>query len=458
VVKVRFAPSPTGHLHVGNAKTALLNCLFAMARQGKLVLRIEDTDMERSDVSYEKSILDDLIWLGIAWDEGPLRQTERFDIYRAYAKTLLDKGVAYKCFCSQEELEKLREASLKKGDPPRYSGACRNLSEKEVSQLEQSGKPYVVRFKSLYKAIPFIDGIHGEIQFPRDHVDDFILMKQGMTPSYNFAVTIDDMIMGITHVIRGADHISNTPKQIMLFEAFGESPPQYAHHSLLVGEDKKPLSKRHGATRIKDFREMGILPEALRNYLGTIGRNVKKEIMDMTEMSGGFSLDSLSKADSVFDMEKLYWFNKEYMKHLPLETLLRELDLPAQYGDRVSVLRENTATLTEMKEFLNVFDTSDISDEGLSTLDRIAPPDDFITTLNDIIANHGNTPSFDTLLNTMVLRNELKKKDVFMVLRIFLTGRKSGPPLKELFQMIPKEIILERINKYLTPRNGETKE
>ena len=169
----------------------------------------------------------------------------------------------------------------------------------------------------------------------------------------------------------------------------GKAPPQYAHHSLLVGEDKKPLSKRHGATRIKDFREMGILPEALRNYLGTIGRNVKKEIMDMTEMSGGFSLDSLSKADSVFDMEKLYWFNKEYMKHLPLETLLRELDLPAQYGDRVSVLRENTATLTEMKEFLNVFDTSDISDEGLSTLNRIAPPDDFITTLKDIIANHG---------------------------------------------------------------------
>ncbi len=458
MVKVRFAPSPTGHLHVGNAKTALLNALFAIGREGKLVLRIEDTDMERSDASYEKSILDDLVWLGIAWDEGPLKQTERFDIYKAYVKILLDKGSAYKCFCSHDELEKLREASLKKGEPPRYSGVCRNLSEKEVSDLEQSGKPYVVRFKSLYKTIPFIDGIHGEIQFPRDHVDDFILMKQGMTPSYNFAVTIDDMIMGITHVIRGADHISNTPKQIMLFEAFGETPPQYAHHSLLVGDDKKPLSKRHGATRIKDFREMGILPEALRNYLGTIGRNVKKEIMDMTEMSEDFSLDSLSRADSVFDMEKLYWFNKEYMKHIPLETLLGELDLPPQYGDRVAVLRENTATLAEMKEYLNIFDKPHISEEGLSTLDRIAPPEGFIASLKEVIADQGDTSSFDTILNTLAGRNELKKKDIFMVLRIFLTGRKSGPPLKEIFQMIPKEIILERINKYLRPRGGETKE
>ena len=225
MVKVRFAPSPTGHLHVGNAKVALLNYLFARNQGGKFVLRIEDTDLERSDVSYETSILDDLTWLGIAWDEGPLRQTERFEIYRSYAKILLDKGLAYKCFCSQETLEKMREASLKKGEPPRYERRCRKLSEKEILNLEKSGTPYVVRFKSLNKPITFIDSIHGEIQFPRDHVDDFILMKQGSTPSYNFAVTIDDMLMDITHVIRGADHISNTPKQIMLFEALGKSTP-----------------------------------------------------------------------------------------------------------------------------------------------------------------------------------------------------------------------------------------
>ena len=268
MVKVRFAPSPTGHLHIGNAKVALLNYLFAKKQEGIFVLRIEDTDLERSDTSYETSILDDLAWLGITWDEGPVRQTERFEIYRAYAKALLDKSAAYKCFCSQETLEKMREASIKKGMPPRYDGTCRNLSEQQILSLEKNGIPHVVRFKSLDKPIRFVDSIHGEIEFPRDHVDDFILMKQESTPSYNFAVTIDDMAMEITHVIRGADHVSNTPKQIMLFEALGRSAPQYAHHSLLVGEDKKPLSKRHGATKVKDFRENGICPRRFSITLG----------------------------------------------------------------------------------------------------------------------------------------------------------------------------------------------
>ena len=450
MVKVRFAPSPTGHLHIGNAKVALLNYLFAKNQQGKLVLRIEDTDLERSDTSYEASILDDLKWLGITWDEGPVRQTERFEIYRSYAKILLDKGAAYKCFCSQDELERAREASLKKGEAPRYSGACRKLSEKEVFDLEESGKPYVVRFKSLHKVIRFVDEIyHGEVGFPLNHVDDFILMKQGSTPSYNFAVTIDDMLMDITHVIRGTDHLSNTPKQIMLFEAFGKTPPRYGHHSLLVGEDKKPLSKRHGVTRIKDFREMGILPEALRNYLGTIGRSVNKEIMDIDELAGTFSLTSHSRADSFFDMEKLRWFNKEYMKNIPLENLLKELDLPPQYRDRVTLLRENTATLTEMREYLDIFDKPAISEEGTLYLDRIAPSENFIASLRSLLT-HNDVPSFEHIIDALGGKTVLKKKDFFMVLRILLTGRKSGPPLKEIFQIIPKDIIMKRIDGYLT--------
>ena len=440
MVKVRFAPSPTGHLHVGNAKVALLNYLFARNQGGAFVLRIEDTDLERSDTSYETSILDDLKWLGITWDEGPLRQTERFEIYRSYAKDLLDKGAAYKCFCSQDELERAREASLKKGEAPRYSGACRKLSEKEVSSLEESGKPYVVRFKSLNKPITFIDSIHGEIQFPRDHVDDFILMKHGSTPSYNFAATIDDMLMDITHVIRGADHVSNTPKQIMLFEAFGKTPPQYAHLSLLIGEDKKPLSKRHGATRVKDFREMGILPEALRNYLGTIGRNVKKEIMDMDELAGTFSLTSLSRTDSFFDMEKLYWFNKEYMKQIPLDVLLAYLDLPGQYSDRIAVLRENAATLNEMKEYLDIFEKADMSEEGMAYLSQLALPDNFVTTIAGFFTEHAS-PSVENIVNALMEGSGLKKKDLYMILRILLTGRKSGPPLKEILQLIPNDII-----------------
>jgi glutamyl-tRNA synthetase len=449
MVKVRFAPSPTGHLHVGNAKVALLNYLFARSQRGEYVLRIEDTDLERSDTSYEMSILDDLRWLGIAWDEGPLRQTERFDMYRSYAKTLLDKGAAYKCFCSQDELEKAREASLKKGEAPRYSGACRKLSEKEIFDLEESGKPFVVRFKSLNKPIAFIDSIHGEIQFPRDHVDDFILMKQESTPSYNFAVTIDDMVMEITHVIRGADHISNTPKQIMLFEALGKEAPQYAHHSLLIGEDKKPLSKRHGVTRVKDFREMGILPAALLNYLGTIGRNVKTEIMDIGELAGTFSLASLSRTDSFFDMEKLYWFNKEYMKHIPLDILLAYLDLPGQYSERIAVLRENAATLNEMKEYLDIFDKADMSEEGRLYLSQLALTDNVVTRIAGFFTER-NIPLVENIINALMEEEPgLKKKDLYMILRIFLTGRKSGPPLKEMLQLIPTDIIVKRINGYL---------
>ena len=449
MVRVRFAPSPTGHLHVGNAKVALFNYLFAKKEGGKFVLRIEDTDLERSETSYETSILDDLAWLGITWDEGPLRQTERFEIYRSYAKELLDKGAAYKCFCSQETLEKIREVSLKKGEPPRYDGRCRKLSDQEIESLEKSNTPYVVRFKSLNKPVIFIDSIHGEVSFPLNHVDDFILMKQGETPSYNFAVVIDDMLMDITHVIRGADHLSNTPKQIMLFEAFVKTPPQYAHLSLLIGEDKKPLSKRHGVTRIKDFREIGILPEALRNYLGTVGRSVNKEIMNMKELAETFSLTSLSRTDSFFDMEKLYWFNKEYMKKTPLDALLKYLDLPDQYSDRIAVLRENAKTLNEMEEYLDIFSKADITDDAISYLSQLALPDSVVTRITGFFAEYNN-PSVDIIINSLLMEGPgLKKKDLYMILRILLTGRKSGPPLKEVLRLIPNDIIKTRIDRYL---------
>jgi nondiscriminating glutamyl-tRNA synthetase len=449
MVKVRFAPSPTGHLHVGNAKVALLNYLFARKQGGEYVLRIEDTDLERSDVSFETSIIDDLTWLGIAWDEGPVRQTERFEIYRSYIKILLDKGFAYKCFCSHETLEKMREASLKKGEPPRYDRRCRKLSEQEIESLEKSNTPYVIRFKSLHKIVRFADEAYrGDIAFPLDHVDDFILMKQEATPSYNFAVTIDDMLMNITHVIRGADHLSNTPKQIMLFEALGRTPPHYAHLSLLVGDDKKPLSKRHGVTRVKDFREMGILPEALRNYLGTIGRNVKKEIMDMNELAETFSLTSLSRTDSFFDMEKLYWFNKEYMKQTPLDVLLVYLDLPGQYRDRLAVLRENAATLNEMKEYLDIFEKADMSEDGMAYLSQLSLPDNFVTTIGVFFTEYAS-PSVENIVNALIEGSGLKKKDLYMILRILLTGRKSGPPLKEVLQLIPNNIIKTRIDRYL---------
>ena len=443
-VRVRFAPSPTGYLHVGNAKIALLNYLFARKEDGDFVLRIEDTDLERSETSYETSIVEDLDWLGITWDKGPVRQTERFRIYQSYSRTLLENKAAYKCFCTMETLEEMRETSLKKGDPPRYDGRCKRLSEQEIKKLENAGMPYVVRFSSINKPIRFIDCIHGEISFPFNHVDDFILMKMGNTPSYNFAAAVDDMLMGVTHVIRGADHLSNTPKQIMLFEAFGAVPPQYGHLSLLVGKDNKPLSKRHGVTRIRDFRDMGILPEALRNYLCTIGRSVNKEIMNMEELISTFSLSSLSRTNSYFDFEKLYWFNKEYMRILPVEKILSYLGLPSEFNERISILRENAATLNELKEYLAIFDSPLLNDKARAYLSKTQLPDGILQTVADMFGGDKRR-SVEETVHMLMETYDLKKRDVFMILRIFLTGRMDGPPLTDVINYIPSEIIIDRL-------------
>ena len=443
MVKVRFAPSPTGYLHVGNLRTALANYLFARKEGGTLVLRIEDTDMERSDAAYEASILDDLKWLGIKWDEGPYRQSDRTPLYRERVLELLEKGAAYKCFCSKERLGEMRAEALNKGRAPRYDGTCRRLPPETARLWEKEGKPHVVRFKSTGEAIRIMDLIHGEISFPAHHVDDFILMKQEMTPSYNFAVTVDDMAMGITHVIRGADHVSNTPKQIMLFRAFGGTVPQYAHHSLLTGQDGKPLSKRHGATQVREFRDMGILRQALINYVAIIGRSMKHEIMDEDELIGTFALKSLSPSDSLFDMEKLLWFNREYIKRLPPETLLLDLSLPEEMRDRVVLLQENARTLNEIRGYLDIFDGGDVSDEGLAYLSGIRDLSAIVASVGTQVEEGGR--SFDEIARGVEARWGLKKRDIFMLFRVVFTGRIDGPPLKVIFPLIGKDAVTKRI-------------
>jgi nondiscriminating glutamyl-tRNA synthetase len=444
MVRVRFAPSPTGHLHVGNTRTALINYLFARKAKGKFTLRIEDTDVERSDALYEASILEDLHWLGVDWDEGPLRQSERIHIHLGHARTLLENGHAYKCFCTKEDLERMRAASIKKGQPPRYDGTCRGLSESAVKSLEEAGNPYVVRFRSLEKPIGFDDGIHGRIDFPRDHVDDFIILKQEQTPSYNFAAAVDDMLMGITHVIRGADHVSNTPKQIMLFQAFGQEPPQYAHHSLLTGSDKKPLSKRHGVTSVREFRAAGILPQALMNYVSIIGRSLKKDLLDRDELVETFSLDSLSPSDALFDMEKLLWFNKEYIRKLTVQNLLETLGLTPEYSERVSLLRENAKTIHEFKDLLKIFDSADTSEEGIAFLREQGDASTVMNELGTILSEEG-MQSFEDTLQRIGATRDMKRRDKLLLLRVLSTGRKSGPPLGEMFPLIPKDIIMTRI-------------
>jgi glutamyl-tRNA synthetase len=444
MIKVRFAPSPTGYLHVGNARTALMNYLFAQKEGGIFVLRIEDTDVERSEAVYEASITKDLGWLGIQWDEGPVRQSDRIDLYREYASKLLEKGAAYRCFCSRERLEEMRQRALSRKEPPRYDGTCLRLTADESQGLADGGKPYVVRFKSMREPVTFTDIIHGRIDFPADHVDDFIILKQELMPSYNFAATVDDMVMGISHVIRGADHISNTPKQIMLLKTLGCTPPVYAHHSLLTGADRKPLSKRHGATRVMEFREMGILRQALINYLAINGRNVDEEIMDGERLVSTFSLSSFSASDSLFDVEKLLWLNREHMmKSRPLD-LCAAMGLSPDQADRVAVLRENAKTLEELRELLDIFEGTGIAEEGivyLSGIERLAD----IIALVEHSMSAASGEGFDGIVERLVEIAGLKKRDLFMTLRLLLRGRKKGPPMHEVYMLMEKDHVMARI-------------
>jgi glutamyl-tRNA synthetase len=442
MVRVRFAPSPTGDLHVGNGRTALLNYLFARHGKGSFILRIEDTDTERSEAPFEDSIKGDMRWLGLDWDEGPYRQSERLDIYRAHARALLENGLAYKCFCSKEELEKARADALRRGEPPRYGQTCRRLAPDAARGLEEGGSPWVLRFKSLERKISFKDGIHGEMEFPASHVDDFIIMRAEGMPSYNFAAAVDDLLMGITHVIRGSDHLSNTPKQIMLFLAFGKEPPAYAHHSLLVGADRKPLSKREGATSVADFRAMGILQEAMFGYLGTVGRKAAKDLMSREELVETFALESFSPSDTLFDVERLLWLNKEHMRTMEPAVLAERLGPPGLDPERIAALRENAGTLLEMRSMLAIFESADVDEEALDYLSSMRDRGQIPQLLREMFEDdHGD---IGELLGKLSKRSPLPRRELLMFLRIVMSGRKSGPPLKELYRLVPKDIIMKR--------------
>ncbi len=324
-IRVRFAPSPTGYVHVGNARTALFNWLFARHHGGAFVLRIEDTDVERSKEEYEKQLLDDLRWFGLDWDEGPdvggplgpYRQSERKEIYRRHAMQLIDSGHAYFCFCSAEQLETERQAALKAGQQPRYSGRCRTRPREESARKVAAGEPAAIRLKISEGEFSWNDLVHGPTRFSSEVIGDWILVRSGGDPAYNFAVVVDDHLMEITHVIRGDDHISNTPRQLALYQSLGWPPPEFAHLSTILGADRARLSKRHGATSLQNFRDMGILPEALRNYLALLGWSPADgvtEIMSREQLIAQFSLDHIIKAPAVFDDAKLNWMNRHYMK------------------------------------------------------------------------------------------------------------------------------------------------
>jgi glutamyl-tRNA synthetase len=324
--RVRFAPSPTGYLHVGGARTALFNYLFARHWGGALVLRIEDTDLERSTAEMVEGILQGMRWLGLNWDEGPYFQTQRVDLYRASAEKLMASGHAYYCFCTKDELEQRRAAASAAGRPPRYEGTCQRIPPEEAAQRRSDGQAAAVRF-----AIPesgntaFDDAVFGRVEFANAELEDFVLLRSDGGPTYHLSVVADDVDMRISHVIRGADHISNTPKQVLLYQALGAELPTFAHLPLILGPDKTRLSKRHGATSVMAYRDEGIVPEAFRNFLALLGWTPPEgtpEMMGNSELIRLFDLGAISHSNAVFDRPKLDWFNSEYIRAYPAEKLL----------------------------------------------------------------------------------------------------------------------------------------
>jgi len=492
-VRVRFAPSPTGQLHVGNARTALFNWLFARQRGGVHVLRIEDTDLERSEPRYETQLLEDLKWLGLDWDEGPdvggpygpYRQSDRMEIYHAAADRLVREKKAYYCFCTTEELERDREQALKEGRQPVYSGKCRALDPGEVERRRGAGESAAIRLKIPEHPIKFHDIVRGDVEFASESVSDPIIMRSNGMPVYNYVVVIDDAEMKITHVIRGDDHLSNTPKQVALYEALGLPVPQFAHLSTILGPDRERLSKRHGATSIANFRDMGILPEALMNYLALLGwapSGGTRETFTPKELVKEFSLKRVTPAPAIFDMEKLYWLNRHYLKQSSAERVA-ELALPffhqagllpeapdaaigqwfrkllallVPYVDKLEQLPQKAAIVFHHDPAAAIAATDNA--ETLAGEKTSAVIKAFADRVSD--ENTVTPERFKTIMNEVKDATGARGKELFHPVRIMLIGSHSGPefdkliPLLEEGSKLPLPVriksVRERVSDFMT--------
>ncbi|MBT9332556.1 glutamate--tRNA ligase [Paracidobacterium acidisoli] len=470
--RVRFAPSPTGLLHVGNARTALYNWLFARHTEGDFLLRIEDTDLDRSEARHETQLIADLEWLGLSWDEGPgvegphapYRQSERLGIYREHTDRLLAEGKAYRCFCTAEELETERQRAAAEHRPQVYSGRCRAVSATDSAARAASGEPFAVRLRIPDHPLRFHDIVRGEVEFPNETVSDPILVRSSGVPVYNYVVTVDDALMEISHVIRGDDHISNTPKQVAVYEAFGWPVPQFAHLSTILGSDRERLSKRHGATSIASFRDMGILPEALVNYLALLGwgaEDGRSETFTLDELTKVFKIERVTASPAIFDFDKLHWLNRHYLKLADPE---RIADLTWPYFEKAGLLPPpgsvSSGTRTWFSKLTALFVPS------LDRLDQISGKADFLFHFNAVAArtSEENVPLLITetaqkVLDAFAARvrnmadpvtseqfkrwmNEIKAetgargKELFHPVRIALTGAHSGPEFDKLIPLI----------------------
>lgn len=456
-VITRFPPSPTGHLHVGGARTALFNWLWARKMGGRFILRIEDTDAARSSEEMIRGILDGMRWLGLDWDEGPYYQSRRIDLYNEHIDRLLDTGHAYHCACTPEEVEAMRALARSTGAVPKYNGHCR---EKGLGP----GPGRVVRFKApLSGETSFVDLVKGPVSVPNAQLDDMVLRRVDGMPTYNLAVVVDDVTMNMTHIIRGDDHLSNTPKQVLLYEALGRPLPAFAHVPMILGPDKKKLSKRHGATSVTVYREMGYLPEAMRNYLARLGwSHGDQEIFSLDELLAHFSLEHLGSSACVFDQSKLLWLNAHYIKSETPRNLagllnehLARRKLPtaeSSYLEAVApLLQPRAGTLAEMAEMAAFF----VTDEDDLAMDQAAAQKFLTAEVRDhFIALHGllqAAPDFDqAALEALFARyledNGVAFKILAQPLRVALTGKTKSPGLFEVMEVLGKERVVRRLD------------
>lgn len=481
MVRTRFAPSPTGQLHVGNVRTALFAYLYAKKHKGQFLLRIEDTDLERSEAVYTTKLIDDLKWLGLTWDEGPdvggpcgpYAQSERLAIYQEYAQKLIDEGRAYYCYCTPEEVEASKQKMLAEGKPPHYDGRCRHLTRSQREAFEREGRKPAIRFVAYDQAYTLNDVVKGEVVFPQGMVGDFVIIRSNGLPVYNYAVVIDDYLMKITHVLRGDDHLSNTVRQLMIYQALGATPPVFGHMALVLGPDKQKLSKRHGVTSIEEFRRLGYPPEALLNYLSLLGWSSPdgREILSMEELISLFDLDRLSSSPAVFDYDKLDWISKHYIIQMPLEKLyemaipffvetgwvseeeLHNPDKKPFYMGVLDLIRGYCHRLADLKDHLVYFLREDFPIEteakpflALDTTPKV------LRAFYEALKNESREIDelvFRDMAMSMMKEIGVKGKNFFLPLRIAITGRVSGPEIYFILPLIGKEKALKRVQTLL---------
>lgn len=488
-MRVRFAPSPTGPLHIGGARSALFNWLLARKSGGQFIVRTEDTDLERSKKEFEDNILDAIRWLGMDWDEGPdiggpygpYRQTERLGTYQEFTDRLLKEGKAYKCYCSEAEIEAERQAAQGKGETPKYSGKCTHLSEKEKEELEAQGKKFTVRLRvPLGEQIVFDDLVRETVSFESDGVGDFVIVKSDGVPVYNYAVVVDDILMKITHVIRAEEHLSNTPRQILIYQALGAEIPRFGHVSLILGKDRSKMSKRHGATSVEQYKNMGFLPEGIDNFLALLGWSPEgeEEIFTLAQLVEQFSLDRVAKNPAVFDMDKLIWVNGQHMKKLNPEELT-ELSIPhliqADYIDEkflevpphrewlikvVAAEQEHVHYVAQIVEEVKQYFIDDVVFESDHEKETLRDPEMQISIqlfLNQIGDIELSEKGVKDLFKAIIKESGLPGKKVFMPVRIALTGESHGPELHHLIPLLGVERTKKRIEHSLDKLGIQTK-